>query len=61
MSVENPAPRKKNGLLIALVAGAFALGALGAAALLVNIAERKQEAKNPGSSLYRRWPCRCFP
>ena len=47
MSSENPAPRKKRGLLIALVAGAFALGALGAAALLVNIAERKQEAKNP--------------
>ena len=47
MSAENPAPQKKRGLLIALVAGAFALGALGAAALLVNIAERKQEAKNP--------------
>ncbi len=46
MSRENPAPQKKRGLLIALVAGAFALGALGAAALLVNIAERKQEAKN---------------
>ncbi|HYN41348.1 MAG TPA: ammonia-forming cytochrome c nitrite reductase subunit c552, partial [Thermoanaerobaculia bacterium] len=47
MSAENPAPLKKRGLFIALVAGAFALGALGAAALLVNIAERKQEAKNP--------------
>jgi nitrite reductase (cytochrome c-552) len=46
MSAENPAPKKKWGLLIVLVAGAFALGALGAAALLVNIAERKQEAKN---------------
>src|SRR5664280_3633538 len=46
MSAENQAPQKKRGLLIALVAGAFALGALGAAALLVNIAERKQEAKN---------------
>lgn len=46
MSSQNPAPQKKRGLLIALVAGAFALGALGAAALLVNIAERKQEAKN---------------
>jgi nitrite reductase (cytochrome c-552) len=33
-------------LLIALVAGVFALVAVGAAALLVNIAERKQEAKN---------------
>jgi nitrite reductase (cytochrome c-552) len=46
MSPENQAPQKKRGVLIALVAGAFALGALGAAALLVNIAERKQEAKN---------------
>ena len=46
MSAENQAPQKKRGLLIALVAGAFALGALGAAALLVNIAERKQEARN---------------
>src|ERR1035437_1030014 len=46
MSAENQAPQKKRGLLIAVVAGAFALGALGAAALLVNIAERKQEAKN---------------
>ncbi|MBK9064402.1 MAG: ammonia-forming cytochrome c nitrite reductase subunit c552 [Acidobacteria bacterium] len=47
MSAENAEPgKKKSGLLIALVAGAFALGALGAAALLVNIAEKKQEAKN---------------
>ncbi len=46
MSSENKAPQKRRGLLIALIAGAFALGALGAAALLVNIAERKQEAKN---------------
>ena len=46
MSPENPEPRKKRGLLVALVAGAFALGAIGAAALLVNIAERKQEGKN---------------
>ncbi len=46
MSATNPEPRKKSGLLVALVAGAFALGALGAAALLVNIAEKKQEARN---------------
>jgi nitrite reductase (cytochrome c-552) len=46
MSSATQPPQKKRGLLIALVAGAFALGALGAAALLVNIAERKQEAKN---------------
>ena len=46
MSSAPQPPQKKRGLLIALVAGAFALGALGAAALLVNIAERKQEAKN---------------
>src|ERR1035437_7997906 len=46
MSADNQAPQKKRGLLIALVAAAFALGALGAAALLVNIAERKQESKN---------------
>ena len=45
MSAETQAPPKKRGLLVA-VAIAFALGALGAAALLVNIAERKQEAKN---------------
>ena len=47
MSAVNPAPQKKRGFLIALVAAAFALGALGAGALLVNIAQRKQEAKNP--------------
>ena len=47
MTADNAGPgKKKNGLLIALVAGVFALVALGAAALLVNIAERKQEAKN---------------
>lgn len=45
MSAENQAPPKKRGLLIA-VAAAFALGALGAGLLLVNITERKQEAKN---------------
>ena len=45
MSAENQ-PQKKRGLLIALVAGVFALVAVGAAALLVNITERKQEAKH---------------
>jgi nitrite reductase (cytochrome c-552) len=44
---DEPRPsRQKRGLLLALVAGAFALGALGGAALLMNIAEKKQEAKN---------------
>ncbi len=46
MSAENQNPPKKRGLLVALVAGVFLLVALVAAALLVNIAERKQEAKN---------------
>jgi nitrite reductase (cytochrome c-552) len=46
MSAENPSMPKKRGVLLALLAAAFALGAVGAAALLVNIAERKQEAKN---------------
>jgi nitrite reductase (cytochrome c-552) len=41
-----PQPQNKRGLLIALVAGVFALVAVGIAALLVNIAERKQEAKH---------------
>ncbi|BDG03139.1 ammonia-forming cytochrome c nitrite reductase subunit c552 [Anaeromyxobacter oryzae] len=41
-----PRPQQKRGLLVALVAGVFALVAVGAAALLVNIAERKEEAKN---------------
>ena len=41
----DPQPRK-NGLLIALVAGIFALVAIGAAALLVNISERKSEARH---------------
>jgi len=45
MSAENQ-PQKKRGLLIALVAGVFALVAVGAAALLVNITERKQEARH---------------
>jgi nitrite reductase (cytochrome c-552) len=40
-------PQKKRTLLVALVAGAFALAAVLAAALLVSIAEKKQEAKNP--------------
>ena len=46
MSAENAKPRRKRGLLIAVTA-AFALGALAAAALLVNITQRKQEAKQP--------------
>jgi nitrite reductase (cytochrome c-552) len=46
MSAENQVPPKKRGLLVALVAGVFILVALVAAALLVNIAEKKQEAKN---------------
>ncbi|HTN53512.1 MAG TPA: ammonia-forming cytochrome c nitrite reductase subunit c552 [Anaeromyxobacter sp.] len=45
MSAESQ-PQTKRGLLIALVAGVFALVAVGVAALLVNIAERKQEAKH---------------
>jgi len=39
-------PSGKRGLLVALVAGVFALVAIGGGALLVNITERKQEAKN---------------
>jgi nitrite reductase (cytochrome c-552) len=47
MNAETQAPApKKRGLLI-LVAVAFGLAAVLAAALLVNIAEKKQEAKNP--------------
>ncbi len=42
----DPQPQKKRGLLVALVVGVFALVAVGVAALLVNIAERKQEAKH---------------
>jgi nitrite reductase (cytochrome c-552) len=45
MSVE-PQPQKKRGLLIALVTGVFALFAVGAAALLANIAERKEAARH---------------
>jgi nitrite reductase (cytochrome c-552) len=39
-------PRKNRGLLIALVTGVFAVVAIGAAALVANIAERKGEAKH---------------
>jgi nitrite reductase (cytochrome c-552) len=46
MTEETRAPKKRN-LLLALVAGAFAIAALLAAALLVNIAEKKQQARNP--------------
>ena len=47
MSTENqPQPQSKRGLLIALVAGVFALVAVGVAALLVNIAQKKVEAKH---------------
>ena len=45
MSVE-PQPQKKRGLLVALVVGVFALAAVGVAALLVNIAERKEAARH---------------
>jgi nitrite reductase (cytochrome c-552) len=44
MAAENQ-PQKR-GLLIALLAGVFALVAVGVAALLVNIAERKEQARN---------------
>jgi nitrite reductase (cytochrome c-552) len=48
MNAETPAPApKKRGLLLALVAGAFAIAAVLAAFLLVDIAQKKQEAKNP--------------
>ncbi len=39
-------PRSNRTLLVALVAGVFALAAVGAAALLVNIAERKEQARH---------------
>jgi nitrite reductase (cytochrome c-552) len=42
----DPQPSKNRTLLIALVAGVFALAAVAAAALLVNIAERKEQAKH---------------
>jgi nitrite reductase (cytochrome c-552) len=44
--MSDPQPRKNRGLLIALVAGVFALVAIGAAALLVNISEKKSEARH---------------
>jgi nitrite reductase (cytochrome c-552) len=43
---QDPRPSSQRRLLIALVAGAFTLAAVGAAALLVNIVERKQEARS---------------
>jgi nitrite reductase (cytochrome c-552) len=47
MTTENqPQPQSKRGLLIALVAGVFALVAVGVAALLVNIAQKKEQAKH---------------
>ncbi|HEU4385084.1 MAG TPA: ammonia-forming cytochrome c nitrite reductase subunit c552 [Anaeromyxobacteraceae bacterium] len=42
----DPQVQPKRGLLVALVAGVFALVAIGVAALLVNIAERKEQAKH---------------
>jgi nitrite reductase (cytochrome c-552) len=42
-----PAVRRRTVLLIAAVTGLVALAAFGGAALLVNIFERKQEARNP--------------
>ncbi len=45
MPAENQ-PTKNRALLIALVTGVFALVAVGVAALLVNISERKTEAKH---------------
>jgi nitrite reductase (cytochrome c-552) len=39
-------PRNRRGLLVALVAGVFALVAVAVAALLVNIAERKEQSKH---------------
>jgi nitrite reductase (cytochrome c-552) len=40
-----PQPQPQRGLLVALVVGVFALVAVGVAALLVNVAERKEQAK----------------
>ena len=45
MSVDNQ-PQNRRRLLVALVAGVFALVAVGVATLLVNIAERKEQAKH---------------
>ena len=47
MPVENPTPAKRRPLLLALVAGVFALAAVLAAFLLVDIAQKKAESKNP--------------
>ena len=46
MNTETPAPKHRT-LLLVLVAGAFGLAAVLAAALLVSISEKKMEAKNP--------------
>ena len=46
MSEAQPQAPAKRGLLVALVVGVFALVAVGVAALLVNIAERKEAAKH---------------
>jgi nitrite reductase (cytochrome c-552) len=46
MSEAQPKAPAKRGLLVALVVGVFALVAVGAAALLANIAERKEAAKH---------------
>jgi nitrite reductase (cytochrome c-552) len=45
MSVE-PQTQKKRGILVALLAGVFALVAVGAAALLASVAERKEAARH---------------
>ncbi len=42
----DPQPNRNRGLLVALVIGTFALVAVGAAALLVNISEKKSEARH---------------
>jgi nitrite reductase (cytochrome c-552) len=46
MSAEPSAPKKRL-VLLAVVTGVFALAAVLAAALLVNVAEKKQQARNP--------------
>jgi nitrite reductase (cytochrome c-552) len=43
---DTPQPKSNRALLVALIAGVFLLVALGAAALLVNIAERKEAARH---------------
>jgi nitrite reductase (cytochrome c-552) len=47
MTSETTAPQKKRPYLLAAVAGVFALAAVLAATLLVNVAEKKQQARNP--------------